>query len=57
MLYMQSFTYNYYVCSYFQPDVVNDDGYTPFGQAIIHKRLEVIKYFITEQNVDPKGTY
>ena len=54
---MQSYTYNYYVCSYFQPGVVNSRGDTPFGVAIKYQQLEVIKYFITEQNVDPKGTY
>ena len=43
--------------SHFQPGVVNRNGYTPLGLAVKNERLKVVKYLITEQNVDPKGTY
>ena len=43
--------------SHFQPGVVNKGGYTPLGLAVINERLKIVKYLITEQNVDPKGTY
>ena len=43
--------------SHFQPGVVNDDGYTPLGLAVEYERLKVVKYLITEKNVDPNGTY
>ena len=43
--------------SHFLPGVVNDDGYTPLGLAVKNERLKVVKYLITEQNINPKGTY
>ena len=43
--------------SHFQPAVVNSRGYTPLGLAVESKWLHIVKYLITEQNVDPKGTY
>ena len=46
-----------YVCSYFQPGVVNKYGYTPLRLAVINKRLEVVKYLVTERNIDLKGAY
>ena len=45
------------VCSHFQLGVVDSDGYTPLGLAVKNERLRVVKYLITEQNVDPKRTY
>ena len=45
------------LCSHFQPGVVNRDGYTPLGLAVKNERLKIVKYLITEQNIDPKGTY
>ena len=42
---------------HFQPGVVNDDGYTPLGLAVKNKRLKIVKYLITEQNIDLKGMY
>ena len=42
--------------SHFQPGVVNDAGYTPLGLAVKYERLKIVKYLITEQNMDPKGT-
>ena len=44
-------------CSHFQPGVVNGDGYTPLGLAVKNERLNVVKYLITEENMDPNGTY
>ena len=43
--------------SHFQPGAVNNGGYTPLGLAVKNEWLKVVKYLITEQNVDPKGTY
>ena len=40
-----------------QLGVVDSDGYTPLGLAVKNERLKVVKYLITEQNMDPKGTY
>ena len=45
------------MCSDFQLGLVNSDGYTPLGLAVMNERLKVVKYLITEQNMDPKGTY
>ena len=61
-LYMQVLIFktsiiNFGCNSHFQPDVVNKDGYTPLGLAVEYERLKVVKYLITEQNIDPKGTY
>ena len=44
-----------YVCSNFQPDVVSKDGFAPLGLAVINGKLEVVKYLISEQYIDPKG--
>ena len=41
--------------SHFQPGVVNNNGYTPLGLAVMNERLKVVKYLIIEQNIDPKG--
>ena len=46
-----------YMCSHFQSGVVDSDGYTPLGLAVKNERLKVVNYLITEQNMDPKGTY
>ena len=46
-----------YMCCYFQPGAVNSDGYTPLGRAVKNEELNVVKYLITERNIDPKGTY
>ena len=46
-----------YMCSHFQPGVVDSDGYTPLGLAVKNERLKVVKYLITEQKMDPKGMY
>ena len=43
--------------SHFQPGVVNDDGYTPLGLAVLNEELKIVKYLITEQNIDLKGMY
>ena len=43
--------------SHFQPGVVDSDGHTPLGLAVKNERLKVVKYLITEQNIDPKGMY
>ena len=45
------------LCSYFQTGVVDSNGYTPLGLAVQNGMLEVVNYLITEQNIDPKGTY
>ena len=45
------------MCSHFQPGVVSSDGYTPLGLAVKREELEVVKYLIIEQKIDPKGTY
>ena len=37
--------------------MVDSDGHTPMGLAVKNEKLEVVKYLITEQNIDPKGTY
>ena len=43
--------------SHFQPGVVNSRGYTPLRLAVINKRLKVVKYLTTEQNIDLRGMY
>ena len=43
--------------SHFQPGVVNNNGYTPLGLAVLNKRLKIVKYLTTEQNIDLKGMY
>ena len=43
--------------SHFQLGVVYSDGYTPLGLAVQNGKLEVVEYLITEQHIDPKGTY
>ena len=45
-----------FLCSHFQSGVVGSDGYTPLGLAVQNGKLKVMKYLITEQNIDPKGT-
>ena len=42
---------------HFQPGVVNNDGYTPLGLAVKYERLKIVKYLITEQNIDLRGMY
>ena len=37
--------------------MVDSDGHTPLGLAIQDGKLEVMKFLITEQNIDPKGMY
>ena len=43
--------------SHFQPGVVNSHGYTPLELAVKNKRLKIVKYLITEQNIDLRGVY
>ena len=43
--------------SHFQPGVVNNDGYTPLGLAVLNGKLKVVKYLTTEQNIDLRGMY
>ena len=43
--------------SHFQPDVVNDAGYTPLELAVKNGALKVVKYLATEQNIDLRGMY
>ena len=43
--------------SHFQPGVVNDGGYTPLGLAVLNKRLKIVKYLTTEQNINLRGMY
>ena len=45
------------MCFHFQSGVVDSDGYTPLGLSVQNERLNVVKYLITEQNIDPKGMY
>ena len=61
-LYMQVLIFktgiiNFGCNSHFQPGVVNSRGYTPLRLAVKYEELKVVNYLITEQNVDPKGTY
>ena len=43
--------------SHFQPGVVNINGYTPLRLAVLNKRLKIVKYLTTEQNIDLRGMY
>ena len=43
--------------SHFQPGVVNNNGYTPLRLAVTNKRLKVVKYLTTEQNIDLRGIH
>ena len=45
------------MCSHFQSGVVDSARQTPLGLAIQNGKLEVVKYLITEQNIDTKGIY
>ena len=46
-----------FLCSYFQSGVVDSVGQTPLGLAVQIRNLKVVKYLITELNIDPKGMY
>ena len=46
-----------FLCSHFQSGVVDSARQTPLGLGIQNGKLDVVKYLITEQNIDPKGMY
>ena len=46
-----------FLCSHFQSGVVDSARQTPLRLAIQNGKLNVVKYLITEQNIDPKGMY